>query len=156
MSDNLYQAPSSGEISNLAPGTVAPTTFKQKLFSFEGRFTRTSYWAYGYGMATVISLLAMIPLVIMIFHLAMTEEAGEQPSIPLVIILAIIALIFYVPACWVSLAGIVKRFHDRGKSGHMAWILLIPYVGGIWILVECGCLPGTPGPNAYGPDPLQL
>ena len=24
----------------------------------------------------------------------------------------------------------------------------------IWAFVELGCLPGTPGPNQYGPDPL--
>jgi uncharacterized membrane protein YhaH (DUF805 family) len=26
----------------------------------------------------------------------------------------------------------------------------------VWILVELGCLPGTEGPNRYGPDPLAL
>ena len=30
----------------------------------------------------------------------------------------------------------------------------IPFIGWIWYLVECGCLPGTPGPNRFGPDPL--
>lgn len=155
MSDNLYQAPASGEISNIAPGTVAPPTFKQKLFSFEGRFSRTSYWAYGYGMATALSLLCLIPFFILMFHIIAAEEAGKEPNIPLVVILGIVSLILYIPAIWVSLAGMVKRFHDRGKSGHMAWIILIPYVGGIWVLVECGCLAGTPGPNLYGPDPLQ-
>jgi uncharacterized membrane protein YhaH (DUF805 family) len=24
----------------------------------------------------------------------------------------------------------------------------------IWAFVELGCLPGTSGPNQYGPDPL--
>jgi uncharacterized membrane protein YhaH (DUF805 family) len=71
----------------------------------------------------------------------------------------------------------VKRLHDRDKSG---WWLLLFYplpvvldrigsgagsVGAIfslasfaisiWAIVELGCLRGTDGPNAYGPDPLQ-
>jgi uncharacterized membrane protein YhaH (DUF805 family) len=25
----------------------------------------------------------------------------------------------------------------------------------IWVLVWLGCLPGTYGPNRYGPDPLE-
>jgi uncharacterized membrane protein YhaH (DUF805 family) len=31
---------------------------------------------------------------------------------------------------------------------------LIPVIGWIWTLVECGLLPGTAGSNDYGPDPL--
>ena len=27
-------------------------------------------------------------------------------------------------------------------------------IGGLWYLIECGFLRGTPGPNTYGPDPL--
>jgi uncharacterized membrane protein YhaH (DUF805 family) len=32
-------------------------------------------------------------------------------------------------------------------------ILLVPIVGAIWFLVELGFLPGTPGPNRFGPPP---
>jgi predicted component of type VI protein secretion system len=35
-------------------------------------------------------------------------------------------------------------------------IALVPVVGQIWALIETGFLPGTVGPNQYGPDPLQL
>ena len=106
-------------------------------------------------MATLVSLLMMIPLFIMIFHMASAEDAGKSPSVALIAIMIILTIALYVPAVWISFAGIAKRFHDRGKSGHMAWIAFIPYVGGIWILVECGCLQGTVGPNQYGPDPLN-
>jgi uncharacterized membrane protein YhaH (DUF805 family) len=34
-------------------------------------------------------------------------------------------------------------------------IVLIPLVGIIWFLVELGFLPGTPGPNRFGPPPLD-
>jgi uncharacterized membrane protein YhaH (DUF805 family) len=53
-----------------------------------------------------------------------------------------------------SLAVFAKRWHDRDKSGWWSLILLVPFIGSIWALVECGCLPGTEGPNRYGADPL--
>jgi len=67
-----------------------------------------------------------------------------------------------------SLAVTVRRLHDRNMSG---WYLvgfigaiivlsLVPVVGPLlMVLLEIGylvlmVLPGTPGPNKYGPDPL--
>jgi uncharacterized membrane protein YhaH (DUF805 family) len=34
-------------------------------------------------------------------------------------------------------------------------IALVPVIGGLWYLIECGFLKGTTGPNNYGPDPLS-
>ncbi len=56
---------------------------------------------------------------------------------------------------------LIRRFHDRNKSGW--WVLglmaasLIPYIGCVaclWIFIEPVFLRGTEGPNDYGPDPL--
>ena len=55
----------------------------------------------------------------------------------------IISLLFLYPA----LAVYTKRWHDRGKSGWWTLILLVPLIGFIWFLVECGFLRGTEGPN---------
>jgi len=54
---------------------------------------------------------------------------------------------------WISIAVQVKRWHDQDKSGAMAFIGCIPVIGTIWVIVECGFLPGTPGENSYGPEP---
>jgi uncharacterized membrane protein YhaH (DUF805 family) len=48
-----------------------------------------------------------------------------------------------------NVAIAVKRLHDAGYSGFLAFALFIPLVNfafTIWI----GILPGTAGPNAYG------
>ena len=58
-------------------------------------------------------------------------------------------LLFWSCACLA-----IKRFHDRGKSGAWVLILLVPFVGPLWYLVEVGFLPGTAGPNRFGPEPL--
>jgi uncharacterized membrane protein YhaH (DUF805 family) len=48
-----------------------------------------------------------------------------------------------------SILRSVRRLHDRDRHG--AWFLLnfLPVVGGMWLLLECGILPGTKGPNKY-------
>jgi uncharacterized membrane protein YhaH (DUF805 family) len=52
---------------------------------------------------------------------------------------------------WTLLAVFVKRWHDRDKSGAWMFINAIPLFGWIWTLIECGLMPGTYGPNRYGP-----
>jgi hypothetical protein len=48
-----------------------------------------------------------------------------------------------------------KRYHDRDKSAWWILICLLPIIGGIWQLIELGCLRGTEGSNDYGPDPAH-
>jgi uncharacterized membrane protein YhaH (DUF805 family) len=55
---------------------------------------------------------------------------------------------------WITIAVGIKRFHARNKSGVWVLIIFVPVIGGLWYLIECGFLRGTPGPNNYGPDPL--
>ena len=66
----------------------------------------------------------------------------------------IVLIVFIVAATWISIAVAVKRYHDRNKSGWWVLIVLVPVIGGLWYLIECGFLRGTVGPNNYGPDPL--
>lgn len=103
------------------------------LFSFEGRISRKRYLL---NFVLPVVGLSVIALVI-----------DGVLSTPLMVVLNL-ALI------WPGLATAVKRWHDRGKSGWMILINLLPLIGAIWSLVETWCLPGTPGPNRFGPDPL--
>jgi hypothetical protein len=61
-----------------------------------------------------------------------------------------------VLAAWINIASTVKRFHDRDKSGIWFLIVLVPYVGGIWQIVECGFLSGSHSINKYGPGSGSL
>jgi len=58
-----------------------------------------------------------------------------------------------------GIAVTVRRLHDRDMSGWwylgVAVLGQVPYLGA---LIQLGflvlmCLPGTPGPNRFGPDP---
>ena len=66
----------------------------------------------------------------------------------------IVTLIVALAGIWVALAVGAKRCHDRDRSGWFQLIMLIPIVGGLWLLIELGFLRGTIGENRFGPDPV--
>jgi uncharacterized membrane protein YhaH (DUF805 family) len=139
---NPYQAPSAQSLSQ-----GVDRDWKWLLFSFDGRARRGEYWK---GTLLLVLLVFATVLAIAIpFGLSGLFEGDEPP-----LVFFIVLLLLMVPVFWSSLAISVKRWHDRGKSG--AWVLigLIPYIGSIWAFIECGCLRGTSGDNAYGSDPL--
>ena len=54
-----------------------------------------------------------------------------------------------------TIAVSVRRLHDIGKSGWMILISLIPFVGGIWMLILM-IRDSNPGDNEYGPNPKGI
>jgi uncharacterized membrane protein YhaH (DUF805 family) len=144
------------------------------LFSFHGRINRAKYWLAALIYFIVGSIVLVIGLLsgqIVPGQIVSAQSAAFQ------------VLNFVVDlGCLVSgLAVGAKRLHDRDRS---AWWLLLffgaPWLLGIiagtafalgvwltieicgvaliliglWAFIEFGCLRGTVGPNAYGPDPL--
>jgi uncharacterized membrane protein YhaH (DUF805 family) len=65
-------------------------------------------------------------------------------------------LVVWLAMAWALLALQVKRWHDRDKSWFWIFIGLIPVIGGLWVLVECGFLDGTQGSNRFGPSPKGI
>ena len=65
-------------------------------------------------------------------------------------VVGLLALLLMIPSTWISLAIQVKRWHDRDKSGWWALINIVPVIGGLWALVECGFLKGDEGANRFG------
>ena len=122
------------------PGTLRPPSLSKLLWSFEGRIPRRTYWAV---QGTVMGALFIFSMI------AAAVESDPNAEV----FLGLFTLVFFVPWIWITLAIQVKRWHDRGKSGAMALISFIPYVGGIWVFIECGCLRGNVGDNKYGKDP---
>jgi uncharacterized membrane protein YhaH (DUF805 family) len=135
-------------------------TLGQFLFSFRGRVNRAKYWLFW-----LCSMIALWVVILFVYPLQ-----GSMAYAAIVGAASVIVL-------YAAVAVAVKRLHDRDKS---AWWMLVFYgvpaaatvisiileldpaipglvslVIGVWALVELGCLPGTAGPNKYGPDPLQ-
>ena len=99
------------------------------LFSFQGRIGREAYWLFlaaCFGLSIVMQFAVGTP----------TEEQ---------------AMVFWLILLWPVFAVIVKRYHDRDKSGAWAVVhFVIPPIG----IIECGFLRGTSGSNRFGPDVL--
>ena len=113
-------------------------TITQLLFTFEGRISRKAYW-----FGAVVLFAAGLAASILDWIVAGTMNG---------VVSMIAALVSLVAGLAIS----VKRWHDRDKSGWWVLIALVPLIGLIWAFVENGFLPGTRGPNRFGPDPLDL
>jgi uncharacterized membrane protein YhaH (DUF805 family) len=113
---------------------------------FSGRSRRKEYWMF--VLFTTIVMVALFAIVAMLGGglEGMAEGGGIFAGAGLIVLLFALALI--VP----SIAVQVRRFHDQDKSGWFVLLNLIPYVGGLIVLVFM-FLEGTRGPNRFGPDP---
>jgi uncharacterized membrane protein YhaH (DUF805 family) len=109
---------------------TAVTEAFRNIFTYTGRASRSAYWWFALADVVAIIVLEILTIVLKDFGLILLILAG--------IGLALTGL---------SLG--VRRMHDQDKSGFMLLLGLIPFVGGIIVLVLT-CLPGTPGPNRYG------
>jgi uncharacterized membrane protein YhaH (DUF805 family) len=119
------------------------------LFSVQGRANRAKFWMVALG----IVVIEVILFAVFLGGAAMSGDP-EQIAAAMGPVASIVILAFVVIATWISIAVAVKRYHDRNKSGWWVLIVFVPVIGGLWYLIECGFLRGTPGPNTYGPDPL--
>lgn len=135
-------------------------TLQQWLFSFKGRIGRRDFWVW-----VVLWLAAMTVL----FMLAGSDMLNSQT-----------AAFMLVCLLWPTAAVMVKRLHDRGKSGAwaflfiLAWMLLAgnwAMLAGVWqwavgrfiptliivmLVIELGAFIGTQGENKYGKETLDV
>lgn len=118
------------------------------LFSFQGRINRAKFWLVHIAMDVVFVILMGIGF-------GTAALSGDPDAIAAAAgTTGVIVTLLCIPLVWIGLAVSVKRWHDRNKSGWWILIGLVPVIGGLWFLIECGFLRGTVGPNTYGPDPL--
>jgi len=110
------------------------------LFSFEGRIPRSKFWL---GVACYVGMELLGGLIALLF-------SRMHP-----LLVALSCVIICVALIWAFLAIQVKRWHDRGSSGFMVLVMLIPVLGWLWSFVELGLMEGTVGANDYGNDPLE-
>ena len=122
------------------------------LFSFQGRINRAKFWLVHVGLVVVEAIV----LSALGGGAAIMSGDYEQVFVVFGGAAGVVWTIVGVLAFWISLAVGVKRWHDRNKTGWWMLILLVPVIGGLWYLIECGFLKGTTGPNIYGPDPLVV
>jgi uncharacterized membrane protein YhaH (DUF805 family) len=132
----------------------------QLLFGFNGRIRRTNYWLGSLGAGFVLGIIACIIIFALgggaVMLAGNGDNTGQAAGAGLGIVAFILYLAVIVLAVWIHLALQIKRWHDRDKSGVWVLISFIPLVGPFWVLIECGFLDGTPGPNRFGPSPKGI
>lgn len=125
------------------------------LFSFQGRVRRLHLWLYMIAIAVISSVIAAVT----IGPAVGAAAASGDPNALMAAYTSGGALLYWVwvlAMIWPNLAMEVKRCHDRNRTGWFILIVLIPIIGGIWLLIELFALDGTPGPNRFGPSPKGL
>jgi uncharacterized membrane protein YhaH (DUF805 family) len=106
-------------------------------FDFSGRARRKEYW-----MFTLFSL-------IITWTLSILDFVFETYTFS--IISSIYALLIFIP----SLAVLLRRLHDIGKSGWYFLLIFLPFIGWIWLIVLL-CMEGEQGPNEWGENPKGI
>jgi uncharacterized membrane protein YhaH (DUF805 family) len=115
----------------------ASDSIGRQLSSTDGRSSRRLYWG-------AQGVFVLVLVVIGVFGAQLTEAAN--------LLLGLLLSVLGLPLVIVQ----VRRWHDRDKSGWWVLINLVPFIGAVWTLVECGFLPGTQGANRFGPDPKTI
>ena len=115
---------------------------KQFYLSADGRVNRQQWWL------RLVLPVFVIGLVLNILDVAL---GTQYPRTGGGLLSGLFALAAFIPSILVD----IKRWHDRDKSGWWVLILFVPIIGAIWFLIELGFLPGTPGPNRFGPPVAQ-
>lgn len=118
-----------------------------KYATFSGRATRKEYW--GYQLFLFIFLLAYFVLNILIA--AVAGEGGDNGVAVPFVLLNIIFCVGFLAIIVPTWAVTVRRLHDANYSGWCVLLSLIPWIGGIILLVFC-LQDSYRGTNQYGPS----
>ncbi|MGD6802109.1 DUF805 domain-containing protein [Rossellomorea aquimaris] len=101
--------------------------------NFSGRSRRKEFWLFFLTNFIINCLLIAVELMFSIVDDWLAE-------------------LYYLLITWPAVAVIVRRFHDIGRSGWMALILLIPIIGQIMLLFFM-TNDSEEGTNQWGPNP---
>jgi uncharacterized membrane protein YhaH (DUF805 family) len=132
-------------------GDAVRTCFN-KYATFDGRASRSEFWWFYLFSVLAIFVIYLLPVVFGWIGAA----AGDNVIGTIFGILAVIALILvfvvYLALIIPMLAVGCRRLHDRGQSGWLQLLILVP-CGNI-VLIIFWIMEGTPGDNVYGPKPV--
>lgn len=154
----------------MTPPNIAVYNWIRQGFDFSGRASRSDFWwprlfvftinlvlmfvfATGLGAERTAQILEWLASQPTSFE---GSGLGNLPSMSLfaVVFMVVFGLLTFIP----DLALAWRRFHDMGRPG---WLHLIFMIAGAFFVFAAFveffwfALPGTRGPNAYGPDPLD-
>ena len=114
--DFVPQGERATQVYPMAPEYVAPT-FGQFYFSLRGRISRSQYW-----------LRFFLPVFAIGFVLNLLQTLGVEGA-------RTASHLFNLLVLWPGIAVLVKRIHDRNKSGALVWLLYGPLLVAILVTI---------------------
>jgi len=128
-------------------GQAISTCFR-KYADFSGRATRSEFWWFYLFYALVGLVLALPGTLVMMLGIPASQDQMPGPAfwigLMLLVLASLVQLAFIIP----MLAVGCRRLHDRGQSGWLQLLMLVPC--GSIVLIVFWVLDGTPGDNVYG------
>ena len=116
-----------------------------------GRARRKEFW-----MFFLFYILLIVFVIIVIFSVGTATFLLTTQNISAVGLIGFaVFFLFYgtvlITASLLVTTG-VRRMHDQGYTGWLVMLGIIPLIGWVAVVILLA-LPGTDGPNKYGPDP---
>jgi uncharacterized membrane protein YhaH (DUF805 family) len=129
-------------------------TCLSKYGTFSGRASRSEFWWF-YLFTTIVSGIPILlgAIVLGVASGSSADGSADGFALLIAVLLYIIgflaSLAFFIP----TLAAGCRRLHDRGTSGWLQLLLLVPCAN--IVLIIFWILAGTEGDNVYGPKPTS-
>ncbi|OUM04732.1 hypothetical protein BW686_25160 [Pseudomonas syringae] len=108
-----------------------------KVFTTNGRIGRLRFLAW--SMVQCVTLVALMSLALMVMSWSLVGGG---------LLIAVLLVAFMTIGVMIG----VQRLHDLGWSGWLLLLNLVPFVGTLFPFLIMA-LPGTRGPNPFGPPP---
>ena len=111
---------------------------KYKYADFKGLATREEYWMF-FVWKLIFVVLSVGPLIIINNRLRnnyLDDYSINSQSVILFLgIIGLICVVILIVSIIPSIAILVRRLHDSGKSGLWYFLILIPYIGALIIFI---------------------
>lgn len=131
--------------------TESVRTCISKFANFDGRATRSEFWWF-YLFAVLVGFVGYVPILILTIIGASANDGAISGIFTVLTVIFWIVWLIVVVALYIPLLAVgSRRLHDRGQSGWLQLLYLVPC--GSIVLIVFFALEGTPGDNAYGPKP---
>ncbi len=104
----------------------------KNLLTFSQKADRFEWWTVTLLTSLLMQISGFLGFVIM----TTSRNSLYQTGGALLVILALLLL-------WISIAVTFRRLRDRGRPMWSILFYLLPMIGWIWMIIECGFLPST-------------
>jgi uncharacterized membrane protein YhaH (DUF805 family) len=131
--------------------------------SLQGRIDRVKFWVgivaigivqiivqfligsiAGIVLAAIVSLVLLYPMYAVVIKRANDRDRPQWWAGAAIAIIALNTI----------LTPFVGATSEGGKPFILTLLTGLSLLAGLWMLIDLGCLPGTPGSNQYGADPV--